>query len=281
MSASAKAGAQAARAARAGLERPRRRRRRDASQHRRPARTLAGRARQAARPRSASKQCEELFHDWSLWARPDQTPPPGDWIYWLILAGRGAGKTRAGAEAVREWTKTFAHRQPDRRDARRRARHHGARRIRTDGDLPARRSGRATRAPPRRLAWPNGAVSQLFSAEEPDRLRGKQHMKLWLRRTRRVAPPRRLRPGAARPAPRRQAAGGDHHDAAADQDHQAARRGQGRDRHARLDLRQRPSSRRRRSSSASPRATPAARSAARSCSPKSSRRRPARCGRAR
>ena len=54
------------------------------------------------------KQCEELFHDWSLWARPEQTPPPGDWVYWLILAGRGAGKTRAGAEAVREWTKSFA-----------------------------------------------------------------------------------------------------------------------------------------------------------------------------
>jgi len=38
----------------------------------------------------------------------DQRPPPGDWIYWLILAGRGAGKTRAGAEAVREWVKSFA-----------------------------------------------------------------------------------------------------------------------------------------------------------------------------
>ena len=56
----------------------------------------------------SDKQCDELFYDWSLWARADQRPPPGDWIYWLILAGRGAGKTRAGAEAVREWVKDFA-----------------------------------------------------------------------------------------------------------------------------------------------------------------------------
>ncbi len=39
----------------------------------------------------------------AIWARPEQKPPPGDWIYWLILAGRGAGKTRSGAEAVRDW----------------------------------------------------------------------------------------------------------------------------------------------------------------------------------
>ena len=52
-------------------------------------------------------ECVQTFYDWMFWARPDQEPPPGDWIVWLILAGRGAGKTRAGAEAVRRWTKTF------------------------------------------------------------------------------------------------------------------------------------------------------------------------------
>jgi hypothetical protein len=46
-------------------------------------------------------ECSQLYHDWAFWARSDQAPPPGDWIIWLILAGRGAGKTRAGAEAVR------------------------------------------------------------------------------------------------------------------------------------------------------------------------------------
>ena len=53
-------------------------------------------------------ECAQVIYDWTLWARPDQAPPPDDWIVWLILAGRGAGKTRAGAEAIREWSKTHA-----------------------------------------------------------------------------------------------------------------------------------------------------------------------------
>ena len=42
-----------------------------------------------------------LRHDWRFWGRPGQLPPPGDWRVWLVLAGRGFGKTRAGAEWVR------------------------------------------------------------------------------------------------------------------------------------------------------------------------------------
>ena len=38
---------------------------------------------------------------WREWARPSQLPPPGDWRVWLLLAGRGFGKTRAGAAYVR------------------------------------------------------------------------------------------------------------------------------------------------------------------------------------
>jgi phage terminase large subunit-like protein len=127
----------------------------------------------------SERECEQIYYDWSLWGRPEQKPPPGDWIYWLILAGRGAGKTRTGAEAVREWIKSFelvnliGATQDDVRD------------IMVLGE-----SGLLAICPPderplyarasARLSWPNGAVSQLFSAEEPDRLRGKQHMKLWL-----------------------------------------------------------------------------------------------------
>src|SRR5690606_17804888 len=42
-----------------------------------------------------------VLHDWRFWGRPAQLPPPGDWRVWLVLAGRGFGKTRAGAEWVR------------------------------------------------------------------------------------------------------------------------------------------------------------------------------------
>jgi len=53
-------------------------------------------------------EADALYYDWSFWGRPEQKPPPGDWVYWLILAGCGAGKTRSGAEAVREWVRDFA-----------------------------------------------------------------------------------------------------------------------------------------------------------------------------
>ena len=121
---------------------------------------------------------EAFWFKWRLWARQDQLPPDGDWLYWLILAGRGAGKTRAGAEAVRQWVKNFplvnliGPTADDVRD------------VMVTGE-----SGLIACCPPHerphyarasaRLCWPNGATSLLFSAEEPDRLRGKQHMKLW------------------------------------------------------------------------------------------------------
>src|SRR5689334_4939344 len=49
-----------------------------------------------------------LAYQWRDWiARPNQTLPPGDWRFWFVMAGRGFGKTRVGAEATREWVKTF------------------------------------------------------------------------------------------------------------------------------------------------------------------------------
>jgi phage terminase large subunit-like protein len=123
-------------------------------------------------------ECAQLFHDWSFWARPDQAPPPGDWIIWLILAGRGAGKTRAGAEAVRNWAQTYpivnliGATVADVRDTMVQG---------ESGVLACCRRDERPRffASDLRLEWPNGARSWLFSAEEPDRLRGRQHYKLW------------------------------------------------------------------------------------------------------
>ena len=125
------------------------------------------------------RECEELLAQWSFWARPDQRAPEGDWVYWVILAGRGAGKTRAGAETIREWAKSYTYVNligPTRDDVRDVM-------VLGESGLMAicPRSERPTYArASARLTWPNGAVTQLFSAEEPDRLRGKQHMKLWL-----------------------------------------------------------------------------------------------------
>ena len=48
-------------------------------------------------------ELQALQFDWDTWARPNQIAPSWDWATWLILAGRGYGKTRTGAETVRLW----------------------------------------------------------------------------------------------------------------------------------------------------------------------------------
>lgn len=139
---------------------------------------LDAKARARMLARLSSETVEQLYHDWSLWARPEQRLPDGDWVYWLILAGRGAGKTRTGAETVRIWARehTFVNLIGATRQ--------DAREIMVTGESgllavcsPAERPVFARAAD--RLEWPNGGISQIFSAEEPDRLRGKQHAKLW------------------------------------------------------------------------------------------------------
>jgi predicted phage terminase large subunit-like protein len=126
----------------------------------------------------SSFEADALPYHWDFWARENQREPAGEWANWLILAGRGYGKTRTGAEMVRRWAPRFSRVNIIGATA------DDARDIMIEGE-----SGILAVCPPherplylpskRCLEWPNGARTLIFSAEEPDRLRGKQHMKLW------------------------------------------------------------------------------------------------------
>ncbi|MBS0481868.1 MAG: DNA-packaging protein [Proteobacteria bacterium] len=128
---------------------------------------------------SPSEQAE-LSHHWELWARRDQLPPPGDWRTWLVMAGRGFGKTRAGAE----WVRAQAQRHADARIALVGASLGEVRAVMVEGE-----SGLLSICPPdrspqfepslRRLIWANGAQATLYSAQEPESLRGPQHSHAW------------------------------------------------------------------------------------------------------
>lgn len=121
-----------------------------------------------------------------FWALPHQLAPEGDWRTWICMGGRGAGKTRAGAEWVRAMVEGARPGDPGR--ARRVAlvgeTLDQAREVMVFGD-----SGLLACSPPdrrpvweatrRRLVWPNGAVAQIFSAQEPESLRGPQFDAAW------------------------------------------------------------------------------------------------------
>lgn len=131
-------------------------------------------------------EAQELLYRWDFWGRPSQIAPPGDWSTWLILAGRGFGKTRAGAEWVRSMVcgssplaagkahrvALIAETAADCRD------------VLVEGDSGLLsvhpRAFRPIYEPSkRRVTWPNGAVATLFNAVEPDQLRGPQHDLAW------------------------------------------------------------------------------------------------------
>ena len=113
-----------------------------------------------------------------MWARPAQLAPPGKWTYWLLLAGRGFGKTRTGGEWIRENSERYPRMHlvaPTAADARD---------VMLEGE-----SGlmslfppwdRPTYEPSKRLVrFRNGSQAYLFSAEEPERLRGPQCYAFW------------------------------------------------------------------------------------------------------
>lgn len=124
----------------------------------------------------APPERRETRHHWRHHARKGQLPPAGDWRTWLIMAGRGFGKTRAGAE----WVRALAEGDPAVRIALVGATLADVRAVMVEGE-----SGVMAVCPPgrrpvfepslRRLTWPNGAQATLFSAGEPESLRGPQH----------------------------------------------------------------------------------------------------------
>jgi phage terminase large subunit-like protein len=125
-------------------------------------------------------QAEALLTDWQLWARSEQLPPAGDWLIWLILAGRGWGKTRTGAEFIRWRAETgqaqriglIAQTVADVRD------------VIVEGEsgilaISPRWNQPKYEPSKRRLIWPNGAMATTYSGDEPDQLRGPQHDTVW------------------------------------------------------------------------------------------------------
>ncbi|MDT7529419.1 terminase family protein [Sphingopyxis sp. SE2] len=121
-----------------------------------------------------------LLTDWPWWRRGDQCPPAGDWHVWMLLAGRGFGKTRTGAE----WIRGYAETHRGARIALVAASLHEGRQVMIEGE-----SGLLAIAPDddrpdyesslRRLSWANGAVATLYSAAEPESLRGPEHSAAW------------------------------------------------------------------------------------------------------
>jgi phage terminase large subunit-like protein len=129
---------------------------------------------------------ETLLYDWGFWGRPNQIAPSGDWLTWLILAGRGFGKTRAGSEWIRAMVcgatplgrgkasrvALIGETAADCRDVMVRG---------ESGILSVHHPDfRPVYEPSKRsLTWPNGATALLFNATEPDQLRGPQHDLAW------------------------------------------------------------------------------------------------------
>ncbi|MFT4089268.1 MAG: terminase family protein [Asticcacaulis sp.] len=119
-----------------------------------------------------------IMNDWRFWARPAQLPPEGDWGTWLFLGGRGAGKTRAGAE----WVQSLIDRGL--RIALVGPSLHDVREVMIEGPSGLRAVAKRGNRPHyevsrRRLRWPNGAVAYAFSAEDPESLRGPQFHYAW------------------------------------------------------------------------------------------------------
>ena len=121
-----------------------------------------------------------------FWALPHQLPPEGLWRTWVIMGGRGAGKTRAGSEWVRSELEGSTPLAPGRsaRMALVAETIDQAREVMIFGDSGIMACSPPDRRPDweasrKRLVWPNGATAQVFSAHDPESLRGPQFDAAW------------------------------------------------------------------------------------------------------
>ena len=123
---------------------------------------------------------EALLYRWEFWARSNQLPPDGEWRFWLLLAGRGFGKSRTGAE----WVRRMAWEMPGSRGALVGRTAGDVRDVMVDGEsgilaISPRWFRPVYEPSKRRLRWPNGSIATTYSADEPDQLRGPQHHWAW------------------------------------------------------------------------------------------------------
>jgi phage terminase large subunit-like protein len=160
-----------------------------ATGHAREARSRSLLERLARLPADARERCLSvvpagerygLLTSWGFRARPEQLAPAGDWTVWLILAGRGFGKTRAGAE----WVTRMAMTHPGCRIALVGATQVDVAQVMVGGEsglmavAPDGQRPKVTKGA-RQLTWPNGSTAMMVSAFEANRLRGPQFHFAW------------------------------------------------------------------------------------------------------
>lgn len=135
----------------------------------------------AAKLKRRSNDWAERFEaNWANWVREDQRVPLGDWTIWLLLAGRGFGKTRVGAE----WVRAMARGHPGARIALVAETPAEARSVMVEGVSGLLNIGAPGERPDfesslKRLMWPNGSVATLYGASDADSLRGPEHDFAW------------------------------------------------------------------------------------------------------
>ena len=127
------------------------------------------------------EEAQELLYDWEFWARPKQLAPPGDWLTWLILTGRGWGKTRTAAEWINKCARNGAEHialigqtVPDVRDTMVKVGPSSILKISHPSFMPKYTPSK------RLLEWPNGCLATTYSGDKPDQVRGPSHDIVWI-----------------------------------------------------------------------------------------------------